>query len=101
VTASDVVVAIRRLSLLAVIGGLALVIGAVLWWGYFYRAIGLGSTVSCLYASGGTCDFIRHVAAEAGRRAYSPTAFRLAVVLLTGGSVVRIAVALWAGALKQ
>jgi hypothetical protein len=93
-TASAVVAAIRRLSLLAIIVGFALIAGAVLWWGYFYRAIGLGSTVSCLYASGGTCDFIRHVAAEAGRRAYSPTVFRLGVVLLTGGSVIRLAVTL-------
>jgi hypothetical protein len=91
---SDVVAAIRRLSVLAILGGLALLVAALLWWGYFYRAIGLGSTVSCLYASGGTCDFIRHVAAEAGRRAYSPTVFRLAVVLLAGGSVVRLAATL-------
>jgi hypothetical protein len=62
--------------------------------GWFYRSVGLGPAFSCLYGRGGTCDFIRHVAAEAGRVAYSPKVFRLGAVVLAGGSVVRLAVAM-------
>jgi hypothetical protein len=84
----------RRLSTLAIVAGLVLVGGALLWWGAFYRPIGLGPALSCLYARGGTCGFVQHVAAAAGRRAYSPAVFRLGMVVLAGGSFVRLAIAL-------
>jgi hypothetical protein len=93
-TGPDIVAGIRRLSMLAVLSGLALLAIALLWWGWFYRPVGLGSAFSCLYGGGGACDFIRHVAAEAGRVAYSPKVFRLGAVALAGGSVVRLAVAM-------
>jgi hypothetical protein len=86
--------AIRRLSELAIVSGLVIVLAALVWWARFYGPIGLGATVACLYARSGTCDFIRHVAAEAGRVAYSPTLFRLGAVSLAGGVVARLAVAL-------
>jgi hypothetical protein len=90
----DIVAGSRRLSVLAILGGLALLAAALLWWGWFYRLIGLGPAFPCLYGGGDTCGFIRHVAAEAGRVAYSPAVFRLGAVALAGGSVARLAVAM-------
>jgi hypothetical protein len=90
----DIVAGIRHLSVLAILGGFALLAVALLWWGWFYRLIGLGPGFPCLYGGGRTCDFIRHVAAEAGRVAYSPAVFRLGAVALAGGSVARLAVAM-------
>jgi hypothetical protein len=45
----DIVAGIRRLSVLAILSGLALVAIALLRWGWFYRPVGLGPAFSCLY----------------------------------------------------
>jgi hypothetical protein len=92
--ATDIVAAIGRLAVPAIIVGVTLIAVALLWWGFFYRPIGLGPALSCLYARGGTCGFIRHVAAEAGRVAYSPAVFWLGAFSLACGGVARIAVAM-------
>jgi len=99
--ARKIAIGVRRLSLLAIVIGLVLVVAALLWWGFFYRSIGLGVALSCLYARGGSCDFIRHVAAEAGRAAYTPALFRLGVVALAGGSLARVAIAVLRRRLRQ
>lgn len=87
-------VAIRHLSLLAIVAGFALVALAVFWWADFYRPVGLDRAISCLYARGGSCGFIRHVAAEAGRVAYSPVLFWLGAVSFSGGVAARLALAI-------
>jgi hypothetical protein len=93
---ADSAVALRRLSLLAIVAGLALVALALLWWADFYRPVGLARALSCLYARGGSCGFIRHVAAEAGRVAYSPVLFWLGAGSFSGGAAARLALAILA-----
>jgi hypothetical protein len=92
--AAGIVAAIGRLAVPAIIAGTALIVVALLWWGFFFRPIGLRPALSCLYARGGTCGFIRHVAAEAGRVAYSPAVFWLGAFTLACGGVARIAAAM-------
>jgi hypothetical protein len=87
-----------RLAGLALLGcatGLALTLIAIGWWAYAFNGIassgGYGNALSCLYSPGGICGFIAAVAQEQGRVAYSPNLFRLGVVLLIGGGIVRLA----------
>jgi hypothetical protein len=89
-----IVVALRRLSVLAMFGGLGLIGIAVVWWATFYRPYGLAPAVSCLYARGGSCGFIIHIAGEAGRVAYSPSVLWLGVFSLVGGTVARLLLAI-------
>jgi hypothetical protein len=89
----DIVAAIQRIAVLATLGGIFLLCVALVWWASFYRAIGLADALSCLYARGGTCRLITHVAGEAGRMAYSPAVFWLGAGSLLGGGLVRLGIA--------
>lgn len=90
----DIAHAVQRLSLLAILFGIAVVALALFWWADFYRPAGLGHAMSCVYARGGSCGFIRHVAAEAGRVAYSPALFWLGAGTFSGGAAARLALAI-------
>jgi len=89
----EIVAAVQRIAVLAIIGGIVLLGVALVWWASFYRGIGLADALSCLYARGGTCGFIMHVAGEAGRMAYSPSIFWLGAGSLVGGGLLRLGIA--------
>jgi hypothetical protein len=89
----EIVAAVQRIAAVAILGGIGLLCVAVVWWASFYRAIGLVDTLSCLYARGGTCGFITHVAGETGRMSYSPAIFWLGAGSLVGGGLVRLGIA--------
>jgi cytochrome bd-type quinol oxidase subunit 1 len=89
----EIVAVVQRIAVLAVLGGIFLLCAALAWWASFYREIGLADALSCLYARGGTCGFITHVAGEAGRMAYSPSIFWLGAGSLVGGGLLRLGIA--------
>jgi hypothetical protein len=89
----EIVAAVRRIAVVAILAGIGLVGVALMWWASFYRGIGLTDALSCLYARGGTCGFITRVAGEAGRVAYSPSIFWLGAGSLVGGGLVRLGIA--------
>jgi hypothetical protein len=92
----EIVAAVRCIAGLAILGGIGLLCVALVWWASFYWAIGLADALSCLYARGGTCGFITHVAGEAGRMAYSPSIFWLGAGSLVGGGFLRVGIAVGA-----
>jgi hypothetical protein len=95
----------KKLGNVLALAGLAVLIGALVWWFIFYssvvREIGkatgggadasVSDALSCLYSSGGICAVVSTVATVAGRTPYEPMLFWFGLGGLILGLVIRYA----------
>jgi hypothetical protein len=95
-----VTAALGRIAWLAVAAGGIITLGAIGWWASFYGDVirgngqsSLANAFSCLYSTRGVCGFMPSMAHEAGKMAYSPTAFWFGISLLLTGIALRLILA--------
>jgi hypothetical protein len=100
---AEAAVDFRKLGNVLMAAGVAVLVGAVIWWFAFYssvvREIGkaTGSTgdgsvldvLSCLYSASGVCALVSAVATIAGRSPYEPMLFWFGLGGLLLGAVIR------------
>lgn len=85
----------NKLANILLIGGIALVGIAILWWMSFYGSLAMefgktpSDTLSCLYSSGGPCGFVAGFAQMGGKTPYSPFLFWIGVVAAVIGGVIK------------
>jgi hypothetical protein len=93
----------RKLGNVLTLAGVAILIGAVTWWFYFYSALSrdfarvtgvtpessISDALSCLYSSSGMCSLVAAAAPIAGRTAYEPMLFWFGLAVLLLGVVIR------------
>ncbi|MBV8650754.1 MAG: hypothetical protein JO255_04755 [Alphaproteobacteria bacterium] len=95
-----VTAALGRIAWLTIAAGGVITLAAIGWWASFYGDVirgnghsSLANAFRCLYSTRGVCGVIPGMAHEAGRMAYSPTAFWFGVSLLLTGIALRLILA--------
>ncbi len=92
----------KKLGILLVVAGAAVLVAACIWWFTFYSSVvreigkvtgsGEGSVldvVGCLYSSSGICGLVASVAVLAGKTAYEPMLFWFGLAGLILGALIR------------
>ena len=91
----------RKLGIVLMLAGVAVLIAACLWWFSFYssvvREIGQATgrqgsvfdVVACLYSTSGICGLVASVAVLAGKTAYEPLLFWFGLAGLILGVLIR------------
>jgi hypothetical protein len=101
--AAEAAVDFRKLGNGLIAIGALVLIGAFLWWLYFYNSLArdfarvTGSkpdasvfdALNCLYSSSGACALVAGVASLAGRTAYEPMLFWFGLAGLVLGLLIR------------
>ena len=93
----------RKLGNVLTLAGIAILIGAVIWWLNFYSSLSrdfarvtgvtpdtsISDASSCLYSSSGICGLVSSVAVIAGKTAYEPMLFWFGLAGLILGVLIR------------
>lgn len=86
---------IKKFAHILFIGGIFLLVAALLWWAIFYSAIvkdlggNLSDAFSCLYSSDGACGMAIGIAQMVGKTPYSPFVFWIGAVGLSVGGLMK------------
>lgn len=87
----------RKLTkILITLGGLT-VVGAVVWWYYFYTHLArplrsdLTDVIPCIYSSGGSCGLVSGLASFGGSTPYEPMVLWVGVAVLGIGLAFKLA----------
>jgi hypothetical protein len=98
---AEAAVDFRKLGIVLMLAGVAVLIAACLWWFSFYssvvREIGQATgrqgsvfdVVACLYSTSGICGLVASVAVLAGKTAYEPLLFWFGLAGLILGVLIR------------
>lgn len=89
--------AFKTLSLVLMVVGAGVVLGALLWWQSFYgdliRDTGytMRDALPCLYSSSGMCAIVSAASQLVGKAPYDPTVLWIGVALIGAGLLVLVA----------
>jgi hypothetical protein len=99
--AAEAVVDFKKFGNILTLAGVAVLVGACIWWFSFYSSIvreigwvasgkaSVSDTISCLYSTSGICTLIATFATATGRAVYEPMLFWFGLAGLLLGLLIR------------